>query len=168
MNSFEIYGKRPIQTFTCMPTMQSHLYVRISIIWISITHSPPTFAQTQVQQGIITCMCKQAIEHSLFSRKNYSPSVQTPPFEIYYSTIRTPTLGGAQMAVDECLLAFDSLCGSTVRVPEHHLAYYRCFQTSTTTSKTPTFTAELERELANVHYPSTVSAKLEWGLSNVD
>ena len=137
MNSFEIYGKWPIQTFTCMSTMQSHLYVRISITWISITHSP--FAQTRVQQGIITCMCKQAIKHSPFSRKNDSPSVQTPTFEI---NIRTPTLGGAQMAVDECLLAFDSLCGATVRVTKHLLAYYRCFQTST----------RLLQSFPNVHY----------------
>ena len=62
------------------------------------------------------------------------------------------------MGVAELLLAFDSLCGATVKVTERLLAYYRRFQTSTgllqsspNIYQTPTVAAELERGLPSVY-----------------
>ena len=106
---------------------------------------------------------------------NESNYLNTPLFQekLLFQYPNTYTLWSLN-GVAECLLAFDCLCGATVMVTEHLLAYYRRFQMSTRLRQsfpniywTPTVTVELERGLPNVHQPLRVSAELERGLENV-
>ena len=84
---------------------------------------------------------------SVYSNNSNHPIIRTPEkclifvFQAFehpclkllsqYPNTYIATPRGAQTGVAECLLAFDSLCGTRARVTERLLAYYRRFQTCT-------------------------------------